>query len=391
MILFEEAYKIVMDSAYALENERIDIKYSLNRVLAEDAISDIDMPPFDKSAMDGYACRREDLKNELKIIEIIQAGMIPQKIISKNKCTKIMTGAIIPEGANCVIMVEHTEMTDNNKIRFTKSNTDINICYKGEDIKTGDMVLKKGTQLKPQHIAVLASVGYGHPLVVKQLKISIISTGNELVEPYQKPELSQIRNSNSYQLIAQVKNTGAIPDYTGIFDDSETKLYQTVIKALSENDVVLLTGGVSMGDYDLVPEILEKAKIQILFKKIATKPGKPTVFGIYKNKFCFGLPGNPVSSFIMFEFLVKPFLYKMMGIPFTPIYIKMPIGVDYKQKLTDRIARIPVKLTKNGFVLPVEYHGSAHIHSICEADGIISIPIGKAVLNKGEIVDVRQI
>ncbi|MFH1320795.1 MAG: gephyrin-like molybdotransferase Glp [Bacteroidota bacterium] len=391
MIPFEEALKIVLNSAYTLGNEQVDITNSLNRILAEDVSSDIEIPPFNKSAMDGYACRKEDLKNELEEIEVIPAGKIPQKAISKNQCSKIMTGAMVPEGADCVIMVEHTEITADNKIRFTGDITKAHICYKGEDVKTGDIVLKKGILLKPQHIAVLASVGCVKPLVVKQPSIGIISTGSELVEPHLKPGLSQIRNSNAYQLISQVTAMGAIPNYIGIAGDSEDVTYNAIIRALHDNDVIILTGGVSMGDFDFVPEILKKAGFRLLFKKIAIQPGKPTVFGLSNNKFCFGLPGNPVSSFVLFELLVKPILYKMMGTDHSPLNIKMPLSTDYKRRESYRLLWIPVIITEEGEVMPVEYHGSAHIHSLSQAHGMISLPVGKASLKKGEIVDVRQI
>lgn len=146
-----------------------------------------------------------------------------------------------------------------------------------------------------------------------------------------------------------------------------------------------------MGDYDLVPEILEQLNVKLLFQKIAIQPGKPTVFGILENKFIFGLPGNPVSSFIIFELLVKPLLYKMMGNNLTTKNIKMPMGIDYFRNKSDRKAFIPVIISTEGTILPVEYHGSAHLNSLCNTDGLISIPIGQNQLNKGDIVNVRLI
>jgi molybdopterin molybdotransferase len=391
MILFEEAYDIVINSAYTLGKEQIDFKNSLNRVLAKDVVSDIEIPPFTKSAMDGYACRRKDIKKELEIIETIRAGKIPKKSISKNQCSKIMTGAMLPQGADCVLMVEHTKETEDNKICYTKSDTNDNIIYKNEDVKSGDIVLKKGTKIKPQHIAMLATVGCIRPFVIRQPKVGIISTGDELVEPNKKPKLSQIRNSNAYQLIAQIQQVGAIPNYFGITKDSKDIIYNTVLKALHSNDVLILTGGVSMGDFDFVLEIMEKANIKILFNKVAVKPGKPTSFGIAKNKTFFGLPGNPVSSFLQFELLVKPFLYKMMGFDYSPFYVKLPMAVEYKRKNAARKSFIPVTFTNEETIMPVEYHGSAHIHSLSYADGIIFIQINKNILKKGEIVNVRRI
>ncbi len=391
MIPFETALDLVLKKSYKLEKEQIEIQHALNRILAKDVISDIDMPPFDKSAMDGYACKREDLNETLEVIEIIPAGKTPQKKIEKNQCSKIMTGAMVPQGADCVIMVEQTLSIENNKIKFTGNHTNNNICYKSQDIVKNETLISRGNILKPQHIAVLASTGYAKPYVYKQPKVGILSTGNELVEPSEIPALSQIRNSNSYQLYAQTKLLNCIPNYYGIANDDQQSLHDFLIRSITDNDVTLLTGGVSMGDFDLVPEILEQLKVKIIFKKIAIQPGKPTVFGMLDNKFIFGLPGNPVSSFILFEMLVKPLLLKIMGYNYSIPDYKAPMGMDYERKKTERKAFIPVKLTEEGSVLPVEYHGSAHINSLCDADGIISVEIGKSQINKGEIVNVRLI
>ena len=391
MKLLEDALKIVLDSAYEVGTEKVEINDSLNRILAEDVLSDMDMPPFNKSAMDGYACRREDLKNELEVIETIQAGQVPVKKVFKNQCSKIMTGSMVPTGADCVIMVEDTEETAENKIVFTKEKTNQNIAFKAEDINTGDVVLKKGTLIKAQHIAVLASVGCTKPNVYRKIKVGVISTGSELVEPNQKPGLSQIRNSNAYQLLAQIEKIGCIPNYVGIAIDTHKSSIKAITTALNKNDVILLTGGVSMGEFDFIPEILKNLNFEIFFKTLAVQPGKPTVFGRKGKKFVFGLPGNPVSSFNIFELLTKPLIYKMMGHNYQPLAIKLPLAKTYERKKARRLSFIPVKITDNGKVLPLEYHGSAHIRAMVHADGLISVPIGVTKINKGEIVDVRQI
>lgn len=390
MITIEKAYQQVLEKAYLLETEKVDFIDSVGRILAEDVSSDIEMPPFDKSSMDGYACRRADINNRLEIIEVIPAGKTPEKEIGPNQCAKIMTGAPVPKGADFIAMVEFCEETDNKFVTVLKVTQRNNISYKAEDVKAGQVVLKKGIQIKSQHIAVFASVGYTQVLVTKQPKVGIISTGDELVEPHLKPAISQIRNSNGYQLISQVKACGAIPNYMGIADDTPEDTFDKVSKALAENDIVLLTGGVSMGSFDFVPEVLKKAGIEILFDSIAVTPGKPTTFGTAGKKLCFGLPGNPVSSFIQFELLVKPLIYKLMGLVFQPLDIQMPMGIEYKRKKSDRKAYIPVFI-EDGEVFPVEYHGSAHIHALTFAQGIIYFPIGVDTLLKGETVHVRQI
>ncbi|PKN71094.1 MAG: molybdopterin molybdenumtransferase MoeA, partial [Deltaproteobacteria bacterium HGW-Deltaproteobacteria-10] len=205
MISYEKAFAIIMKSAFPLETETVELNRSLNRILASDIQSDIDMPPFNKSAMDGYACRRADLQEILSVIEIIPAGHSPQKTVSKNECSKIMTGAIVPAGADCVVNVENTEITADNKVRITDGNIPDNICYQGEDVRRDEVVLSRGALILPQHIAVLANAGISNVPVYQKPRISIITTGSELVEPGETLPDGCIRNSNSYQLIAQVQ------------------------------------------------------------------------------------------------------------------------------------------------------------------------------------------
>ncbi len=389
MIPFEEAQNIVLENARFLGTERVVFRQSLHRVLAEDVISDIDMPPFDKAAMDGYACRRVDLDKPLEVVETIAAGEVSSQKVVEGKCVQVMTGAPTPDGADTVIMVEQTETITSGMIRFTGENTAANIAYKGEDVKKGDKVISKNTLVKPQHIAIMASVGCVKPLVAKKPKVSVLSTGDELVEPYDKPGNGQIRNSNSFQLITQVDKCFCDSIYEGIIPDDEDETNLAIGKALYENDVVILTGGVSMGEFDFVPEMMKKSGVDILFQKVAVKPGRPTVFGKTNSSYIFGLPGNPVSSFIIFEVIVKPFLFKLMGYDFKPLEIKLPMHMDYKRRKADRIAWIPVRINKQDEVLPTEYHGSAHIHAICESDGMIAMQKGVYEIKKGELVNVR--
>jgi molybdopterin molybdotransferase len=389
MISFEEAYRKVVGSAAVLGNEVVGLAASLGRILAGDVTSDSDMPPFDKSAVDGYACRKADLNDELEVIEVIPAGKVPEKTITSGKCAKLMTGGMVPDGADTVIMVEYTVESGINKIRFVHEKTSANICYLGEDIRKDEIVLKKGTLIRPQEIAVLASVGCVEPKVFCRPVVGIISTGDELVEPDQVPAKSQIRNSNAAQLIAQVQKAGAVPQYFGIAADNEEATRKIIIEALENSDMVLLTGGVSMGDFDFVPQILEELGISIQFKSMAVQPGRPTVFGIRDGKYLFGLPGNPVSSFVQFELLVKPLIFALMGCDFKPLELKLPMGEKYVRRQTKRKSFVPVFI-KTGKVYPVEYHGSAHIHSYIFADGLVAVELGETTLEEGAIVDVRQ-
>jgi len=365
MIPFEQALRIVMDTAHPVGTEQVALQDSLGRILAEDVLSDMDMPPFNKSAMDGYACRRADLRNTLDVIQSIPAGSVPQKTIGPNQCARIMTGAMVPEGADCVIMIEYTQNPTKNTVRFVGKNTSHNICARGEDIRTGELVLHKGTRISPAHIAVMASVGCCRPLVSQRVKVAIITTGNEIVEPDVKPSPSHIRNSNAPQLLAQAQRIGLSPRYFGIAIDSKDSLAS---KIRQENN-----------------------GFHLLFQKVATKPGKPTVFGISGKTIVFGLPGNPVSTFVLFETLVKPFLFKMMRHTFQPPSIAARLEKAVHRNKTERMSWLPVILTKSGGALPVKYHGSAHVHALSFADGLIAIPVGVAELREGTTIHVRQI
>jgi molybdopterin molybdotransferase len=311
--------------------------------------------------------------------------------VENGQCSKIMTGAMIPEGADTVIMVEDTEEISDETIRFTGQKTAVNICFRAEDIRKGDKVLETGILIHPGQIAVLASVGCVKPLVYRQPVVAVLSTGDELVEPDQIPKPSQIRNSNATQLTSQIEAMNAIPLYFGIVPDDEEKTRSAIEEAFTKADVVLLTGGVSMGDFDFIPGILQEQKVEILFNRIAVQPGKPTVFGHRDDKYVFGLPGNPVSSFVQFEMLVKPLLYALSGHSYRPIQFKLPLAVDYSRRNSQRKAFVPITFLQSGGIMPVEYHGSAHIHAYVGADGIMSVPLGVTQFKKGDFVDVRSL
>jgi molybdopterin molybdotransferase len=332
MISVEEAFKIVMSNVQVTGTETVPFMDSIGQILSEDVFSDIDMPPFNRSAVDGYACHRNDLDSELEVIEVIAAGKEAEKPVGINQCSKIMTGAMVPESCNYVFMVEDSEILSSGKVRYTGSGSKSNISEKGEDVKKGDIVLHKGKLIKPQDIAVLASVGYTLVNVRKKPRVGIISTGDELVEPSGVPGASRIRNSNAYQLLAQVKRAGGIGRYFGIAPDIEDSCFRMIINALEDSDLVLITGGVSMGDFDFVPSLLEKAGVKILFNRINVQPGKPTTFGVHPKALVFGLPGNPVSSFVQFETLVRPLICNMMGYDWKPVTYLLPMAEKFERK-----------------------------------------------------------
>jgi molybdopterin molybdotransferase len=322
---------------------------------------------------------------------MIPAGIPPKRTIGPNECAKITTGSVVPSGADCVIMKEYVEVPIENTVRFVGEQTANNICQRGEDVRTGDIVLNKGTLLRPQHIAVLASVGHIHPLVAKRPRVAVIATGDELVEPASKPGPAQIRNSNGSQLAVHAEGMGAIVANYGVAKDVTPVIENVLKKALEENDVIIISGGISAGDYDLVKEAMKQNSIRLLFDKVAVKPGMPTVFGVSEKAFCFGLPGNPVSTFVIFELLVKPFLYRMMGHNFKPVITLRQLKKTITRKKTEKVSWLPVIFTENGKAANIAYHGSGHINALCKADGLLCIPKGVAEIKEGTTVAIRQI
>jgi molybdopterin molybdotransferase len=392
MITHEEAFEIVINSIqHKNKIEKVTIFNCLHRILACDIESDINMPPFDKSAMDGYACRFEDRKEPLTVIEVIPAGKLPTRKIERGLCSKIMTGAMLPEGADFVIKVEDIKEIDQNSLICTEFNNARNICFLGEDIKQNTILLKKGTKINPQHLAVLATAGKMEVDVYAKTTIGIISTGDELTEPNLPLNKGKIRNSNSYQLYGQALKQGATPSYYGIALDTKESLQTIILEATSENQIVILTGGVSMGDFDYVPQALKELEFNILFKSIAVQPGKPTLFGKNRDSFCFGLPGNPVSSFIQFELLVSPLIQLLQGENIEPYNTTGVLKENYSRKNTSRKAWIPVYLNTEMEISQISYHGSAHINAFTEANAIMEIPIGVSEINKGGKAHVRRL
>jgi molybdopterin molybdotransferase len=286
-------------------------------------------------------------------------------------------------------MIEQTQAASADSIRFAGEKTRDNICRKAEDIRRGQIVLRQGSRIGPQEIAILAAVGHVRPHVAKRPRVAVIASGDELVPPAEEPGPSQIRNSNSPQLTAQLRSMGVIARDCGIVHDTEAAIDGVLKAALAEHDVVIMSGGVSAGDFDFVPAMLRRNNVRLLFEKIAVKPGKPTVFGQSDRAYCFGLPGNPVSAFVMFELLVRPFLCRLMGHDYSPATVQMSLDEPITRRDAERQGWIPVRLTSATTVRPVEYHGSGHVLALCQADGLISMDIGVERIENAAAVNVR--
>ncbi len=389
MILFEEAQKIVNEVPVRTEVETVPLDKAGERILAQDIISSINMPPFNKSAMDGYAVISDDPSEKFRVIETIPAGKLPQKKVHRGECAKVMTGGIVPDAADRVIMREMTEEKDGYMF-VTARETNKNVCIAGEDIKKGDRVLAKGIKIRPQEVGLIASMGLNKVTVYKKPRIGLISTGSELVPPGKRINQSQIYDSNSYSLSAQIKRTGVrLVDRRMVLDDPD-KIKKAIRDFMERCDVLLVSGGVSMGDFDYVPYVLKKLGFTLHFEKVAIKPGKPTVFGTKGNQTVFGVPGNPVSTFVVFELFIRPFLLRLMGHTYEPLLISGVLKESIQRRKTGRAFFIPVEY-REGAIKELPYHGSAHMHALTRANALLCIPKGVKELRKGKKVHVRQI
>ena len=394
MITFSRALEIVKENALTPNSEIILTERSPGRVLATNISADRDMPPFNKSAVDGFACKKEELE-VLAIIETIPAGCKPVSVVGEGECSRIMTGAMLPDGADIVIMKEDVCESD-GYIKLSSSNAPTgrgsNICLRGEDFKKGDLLIESGTIIGASHIAVMASAGITMVEVGVAPVAGILSTGDEIVEPEAIPEDFQIRDSNGVQLAVQTGRYCSKVNRYGIVRDNRNQLAKVLTKAESECDIIILTGGVSMGDFDFVPEVLNDLGFKILFDKIAVQPGKPSTFAVKEGpdgkKVVFALPGNPVSSYLQFELLVKPFIYRSMGGDYSPIKVTVRAAERYSRRNSERTAFFPVILNSDGTFSPVGYNGSAHILAMTVADGVAEIPAGKGFINEGEFANV---
>ena len=385
---FDSAIKNMKTTMAKPESEVLDIRHALGRILAAPIRARLDLPPFSKSAMDGFAIQSSDKSPLYEIIETIPAGKVPLQSVGAGRCSRIMTGAMLPDGADVVVRVEYTEV-ENNQMRIVTPETGRNVISRGENLGKGDDVLDRKI-ITPQDIGVLSEQGIDRVEVVVPPLVGIITTGSELKDPGESLKEGQIYNSNGFQLCAQVSAMGGQYRYYGAVEDDPESLNSAVSKGISENGVLLLTGGVSMGDYDYVPKVLKELGADIHFHKLAVKPGKPTLFASFDDRYIFGLPGNPVSTFVIFEVVVKPFLYQLLGLSYHPFSIRGRLAESIVRRDNSRLEFMPVRI-EHGKVFPVTYHGSSHLHALSLADGLMRIERGVNKLEEGTQVDVRQI
>lgn len=388
---YEDAERTVLATALRLGSEMVGLEHASGRVLADDVLAGEDVPAFDRAAMDGFACRCEDADAELDVIATVPTGTQSQHAVGPGQCVRIMTGARLPAGAETVVMLERSEPRQGGRVCLRGERQVANVRLRGEDVRQGQVVLGAGTLLGPAQIGVLAGLGHTKPSVVRRARVGIVATGSELVDPDGEPGAAQIRNSNGPQLCVQVQQVGAVARDYGITPDDEGGLEVVAARALADNDLVIFSGGVSVGDHDYVPKVLARLGVEVLVHGVDMQPGKPTLFGRRRQTLCFGLPGNPVAAFVVFELLLRPLLLRMMGVTAEPRLTPAILAADFARKQSDRQVTVPVRFDGSDGVRPIEYHGSAHLVSLCHADALLTVPAGVATLPAGSKVHVRPL
>jgi molybdopterin molybdotransferase len=399
LTLLEDAQKIVLDACQPLPVEKVGLIEALGRVLGEDIIAPRDNPPWDNSAMDGFAVRWEDIKQEhaitkpmvLKVIEEVSAGKVATKTVGPGQAIRIMTGAPMPKGADTVVKVEDTESTGDSVTIFKEVERGGNIRPQGEDVKKGDTIIAKGSVLRPAEAGMLAILAKAFVPVYQQPRVAILATGDELVDLDERLEDDKIVNSNSYGTAAGVREAGAIPILRGIAKDQPAALKEKSAPGLNA-DVLVLAGGVSMGDYDFTKAVFKELGAEMNFWQLAIRPGQPLAFGKIQGKLAFGLPGNPVSSMVTFEQLVRPALLKMSG---HRSYGRPVVQAVFQEKFSKRpdrrhFLRGILKMENGALtVRTTGPQGSGILTSMVKANGLIDVPLHAEKLNPGDIVQVQ--
>lgn len=382
LLTVEEAAAVIAAGVPPLRETVVDLSSACGHALAEDCVADADFPPFDKAMMDGYAVRSADA-GPLEVVEEIPAGKPPMREVRAGACSKIMTGAPLPPGADAVQQVEKTRREGGRVTLLEPVRPGQNVAPRGQDLRAGEGVLRRGHRIRPAEIGALAAIGRTRVKVYARPHAAVAATGDELVPVGERPGPGRIRNSNGPQIAAQVRAMGLECDDLGLVRDDLGALRAAVREGL-KRDLLLLSGGVSAGDWDLVIPALEAEGVKIRMHQALIKPGRPFCFapGV------FGLPGNPVSAFVIFEVFVRPYLGKMMGVDASRPLVRARLETPVTRKI-ERVQYLPARVRYEGAEYVAEtvpWHGSADLFAVARANAFVVVPVQTAC-DKGAAVD----
>jgi molybdopterin molybdotransferase len=384
VISFEEALDTVdrVLADWLAEAEAVAVRDAQGRVLAEDAVSRLDLPPFHKSAVDGYALMEGDEREEYRVIEQVPAGRTPTCPLSPGQATKVMTGAPVPEGAGRVVMIEHTEERG-SIVRVLRHGGQPNIRQRGEDAHVGQTVLCRGSRLGALTVANLVACGIASVQVRRPVRVAIVSTGDELVDRFEEITPGKIMDCNGPMLAGLARENDLPVVFGAVARDEPEELTEALQAAAARADVTVVSGGVSVGELDLVPMALTKAGFTIHFDRVAMQPGKPLTFATRDRRAAIGLPGNPVSVFVGFHLFVLRAVARISGSAPPARPFAVAVRKEVRLRSSERTALLPCVLDPDGSAEVVAYHGSADLLAVSRADGFLRIPQGVDHLEAG--------
>jgi molybdopterin molybdotransferase len=390
---FEEARAIILDHVGVLDAEVAPLLASVGRVLAEDVVSPCDLPRWDNSAMDGYAVRAADAAApvDLRIAGYVPAGSHSSEAVAPGTAARILTGAPVPAGADSIVPVEETEERDGRVFLAQPVRPGAHVRRKGEDIREGETILRRGTVVGPPEVSLLAAFSRLSVPVVRRPRVAILSTGDELVEPGSPLSPGLIHDSNGLAVAAAVAQLGAEPVRLGIARDDRASLRERLAEGLRA-DALVTTAGVSMGDRDLVREVLGELSVRQVFWKVDIKPGRPTAFAVHGSRPVFSLPGNPVSTLLTFDQFVRPALLKMMGHREVLRPLVQAVFDEDLARKPGRVSFLRVRLERRDRGLVARTSGNQEtgiLKTMLRADGVAIIPADRGALRAGDVVDVQ--
>ena len=374
----------------SLNRRRVAVRDALGGVLADDAASVLELPPFDKSAMDGYALLEGDVRPSYEVLETVMAGNTPAATLRPGTAVKVMTGAPVPAGAGRVIPIEHV-CCRGGTIEITRPGDVRNICPRGEDVQPGDRILAAGSRLGVLEIANLIGCGVTEVAVFDPLRLAVLSTGDEIVDSPRQLGPGKIMNVNGPMLAMLGRRFSMDVVLEASIPDDRDATVEAIAAAAGRADLVVLSGGVSVGDRDFVGEALPAAGLTTHFSSVSVKPGRPMTFATRPGTAVFGLPGNPVSVYLMFHLFVLRAAARRCGSPWPPREMVLTLGREFRRRKTDRVEYVPVRLDEAGAAVPVAFHGSAHLTALIEADGFAIVPLGVSQIAAGQSVRCQPI